>query len=92
MNCWGFTPAVFDAIRRGMNPFFTERVPLDPMKAEYYLPAVVTEQLEDKTCNVQVLRTDARWYGVTYHADKAMVMKNLQDMIASGVYPENLWK
>ena len=92
MNCWGFTPAVFDAIRRGMDAFFTQRVPLDPMKAEYYLPTVVTEQLEDNSCSVQVLRTESRWYGVTYHADKALVVKTIQDMTAQGVYPEKLWK
>jgi hypothetical protein len=29
---------------------------------------------------------------VTYHADKALVVKTIQDMTAQGIYPEKLWK
>lgn len=90
MNCWGFTPALFDAIRSGMPAFF-ERVAENPLKAEYFLPSVVTEQILDQSCTVRVLPTDARWYGVTYQQDKATVVEKIVEMTAAGIYPEKLW-
>ena len=92
MNCWGFTPAIFDAIRRGMDGFFAQQVAANPLKAEYYLPSVVTQEIEAGRCSVQVLKTDARWYGVTYPADKPTVVRKLAEMTAAGVYPDGLWQ
>lgn len=92
MNCWGFTPAIFDAIRRGMAPFFAQQVAANPMKAEYYLPSVVTQEIESGRGTVQVLHTDARWYGITYPADKPTVVRKLAEMTAAGIYPDGLWQ
>ena len=90
MNCWGFTPALFDAIRRNMGTFF-EQVNQNPLKAEYFLPTVVTDQIRDGSSTVRVLHTDARWYGVTYHDDKATVVQKINEMTQAGIYPEKLW-
>ena len=42
--------------------------------------------------DVKVYSTDAVWYGVTYHEDKAKVQSSIRKMIADGVYPDGLWK
>lgn len=90
MNCWGFTPAIFDAIRGGMDAFFAQ-VAKNPLKAEYFLPSVVTREIEAGRCTVQVLKTNARWYGVTYPDDKPAVVQKIAEMTAAGIYPDGLW-
>lgn len=91
MNCWGFTPKVFDAIRSGLGRFFeVNRGSL--LKAEYFLPTVVTDQILEGSCDVKVLKTSAKWYGVTYHEDRATVVEKIGEMTDAGIYPDGLWK
>jgi hypothetical protein len=39
-----------------------------------------------------VLRSDAKWFGVTYKEDKPLVIEKLAQLIKAGIYPEKLWK
>ena len=39
---------------------------------------------------MSVLRSDARWFGMTYHEDKEMVQRELQKLHDAGVYPKSL--
>ena len=90
MNCWGFTRKLFDAIDQGMLPFMiNNRDRLD--KAEYYLLDIVQGGIQDGTCEVKVLSTDAAWFGVTYHDDREKVVSSIMDLVAKGEYPKNLW-
>ena len=41
---------------------------------------------------VKVLRSEDRWYGVTYQADKPAVVAAVARMTAEGLYPESLWE
>lgn len=41
------------------------------MKAEYYLPTAVSRQLDRHRATARVLTCPDRWYGVTYHEDRA---------------------
>lgn len=91
MNCWGFTPAIFDHIRGGIVDFFKSPT-FDPVKGEYYLPSAVTEMMNAGKCDVKLLPTSAKWYGVTYHEDKEYVVGQIKAMIDSGIYPRGLWK
>ena len=43
-------------------------------------------------CDLKVLKTNDKWHGVTYPDDKAEVVACIREMIASGVYPDGLWK
>ncbi len=90
MNCWGFTRKLFDAIDQGMLPFMINNMDrLD--KAEYYLLDIVQGGIQDGTCEVKVLSTDAAWFGVTYHEDREKVVSSIMDLVAKGEYPKNLW-
>jgi hypothetical protein len=40
---------------------------------------------------IKVIPTPSQWFGVTYKEDAPAVQKQLNDLIASGEYPENLW-
>lgn len=89
MNFWGFTPSYFDFLNEKFSRFILQNT--DNLKAEFYIPSVVNELIEEKRARVKVLHSDASWFGVTYKEDKAGVMKNIQDLVASGSYPKKLW-
>ncbi len=91
MNFFGFTPEILTYIRDGFLRFVRDPA-TDLAKAEYYLPHAVTQMLRDGLCDIRVLNTTAKWFGVTYPDDKPMVAAEIDKMISSGVYPDGLWK
>lgn len=91
MNFWGFTPSMFDETLKNFNEFIDDP-DREPLKSECFLPNVVGSMKEDGYCDVKVIETSARWYGVTYHDDKPMVVEKINGLIESGEYPRGLWK
>ena len=67
-------------------------MPKNPLKAEYFLPFVVNDQIRDGKADVTVLKSADKWFGVTYKADKPVVMSALAEMMQNGTYPDPLWK
>ena len=41
---------------------------------------------------VKMLKSADKWYGVTYAADKPVVVAALADLTKQGKYPDGLWK
>ena len=91
MNMWGFTRSILDEIKAGFPAFLEEGIEKNPMKCEYFLPAVVSNLLGEGRATVAVLPSTDKWYGVTYKEDKPVVVKAIQNLKASGLYPEKLW-
>jgi len=89
MNFFGFTPKYFD-ISASMFEEFLEKN-YKEAKAEFFIPLVVNDVIVNKTATMEVLKSDARWFGVTYKQDKAYVTSEIQKLKSSGIYPENLW-
>ena len=48
--------------------------------------------LQEGKAQVKVLSSADKWYGVTYAADKPLVVAALRELTASGKYPDGLWK
>ena len=92
MNMWGFTPSFLEEIGARMPEFFAKDVPANPEKAEMLLPKTVDGLLKAGKATVKVLRSEDKWYGVTYAADKPMVVAALKAMADQGKYPDGLWK
>ena len=88
MNFWGFTPAAFDC----MEEFFHEFLHTvgDNIKAECFLPNMVGEMIDRGKMSVTVLQSKDRWFGMTYHEDRAVVAQELKKLHGSGTYPEKL--
>ncbi len=40
---------------------------------------------------MEVLKSNARWFGVTYKQDKEHVTFEIQKLKDKGIYPKNLW-
>ncbi len=89
MNCWGFTPALFAGLDRQLQEFLAARGQ-DP-KAEFYLPAAVSEMIARHEATVQVLPTGATWFGVTYREDKPRVVAAIAELVRVGKYPAKLF-
>ena len=88
MNCWGFTPAIFDKVSEGFAKFLSEDN--GDIKREYYLPFAVKEIMERGECTVNVYSSADSWYGVTYREDRDAVVASLAALKDSGVYPRKL--
>ena len=59
----------------------------DPLKKECLLPALVDNLMHTQGLQVEVLSTNAVWFGVTYKEDKEYVSAELKKLHDSGVYP-----
>jgi len=88
MNCWGFTPEIFPQLEASLRTFVTARG-AEP-KAEFYLPAAVAAMIAHSAAEVEVLPTDATWFGVTYREDKPRVIAAISALIAANRYPLSL--
>ena len=91
MNTWGFTPGFLGELEAKFAVFMKEAMPKNPEKAEFFLPFAVAELLEEGKATARVLRSADKWYGITYAADKPMVVAALRKMAADGLYPDSLW-
>lgn len=92
MNFWGFTPSMVKEMEAGFPEALDKILAENPMKGEYFLPGVVDRLLREGKAEVKVLKSQDRWYGVTYKEDKESVVSALQSMKDKGEYPEKLWK
>lgn len=92
MNFWGFTQSMMKEMQARFPVFLEQVMEENPLKGEFYLPAVADQLIKEEKATVKVLPTQDKWYGVTYRADKEMVMGALQSMKDKGLYPEKLWK
>ena len=92
MNIWGFTKSFLEATKQEFEDFFKSEVKNNPLKAECYLPTVVTGLLNAKRVTVKVLESRDKWFGVTYAEDKPQVVKSIKELKLKGEYPEKLWE
>ena len=88
MNCWGFTPRIFDELEARFAKFLSERG--TEMKSEWYIPFVVDELIREGKADCRVLPTDSSWFGVTYREDKPFVVDSIRKLVEAGEYPANL--
>ncbi len=89
MNVWGFTPVLFDYLKTKFVEFLHEEG--QEMKSEFLIPSVVNELIQKRKEEVHVLRSGAKWFGVTYKEDKPFVQGEIQKLVEGGVYPEKLF-
>jgi NDP-sugar pyrophosphorylase family protein len=90
MNCWGFTPALFDELERRLPEFLRSRA-ADITKAEFLIPEVVGDLIREKRARVKILPTRERWFGVTYPEDRPAFRQAILELIEAGAYPRDLW-
>ncbi len=92
MNFWGLSAGMMGVIGEGMEEFFQNEVPKNPLKSEYFLPEVIDRMIKQGRAQVQVLPCREKWCGVTYREDREDVKNELQSKKDKGIYPDKLWK
>lgn len=92
MNMFGFTQSMLKELEERFPVFLRENLKDSPLKCEYFLPTVVGELIREGRAAVKVLKSEDRWYGITYKEDKQSVADAVVQMKVQGVYPLHLWK
>jgi hypothetical protein len=92
MNMFGFTPSLLAELEQGFRAFCSQELVENPQKAEFALPTAVSQLITEGKARVKVLSSADRWYGVTYAADKPLVVDAIARMTEQGLYPVGLWK
>ena len=91
MNMFGFTPSFLKELEKKFPLFLENDMPLNPAKKEFLLPVAASELLECGKANIRMLSSADKWFGVTYAADKPLVVAALKAMAEEGKYPDGLW-
>ena len=89
MNFWGFTPKVFELSAVMFKDFALANQ--ENPKAEFFIPLVADELIKTGKASFKVIPTQNKWFGVTYVEDKPIVQESIDQLVAEGVYPSNLW-
>ncbi len=90
MNMWGCNPRFLEQLEEEFEEFLSNDE--DPLKKEFLLPIVMDKLIKNGKAEVEVLPVSEKWFGLTYHEDKDMIVEKLKSITEAGVYPENLWK
>lgn len=89
MNFWCFHPSVF-SISQAMFDGFVKENAGNP-KAEFFIPIVADDFIKTGKGIIPVIQTSSNWFGVTYKEDAPSVQASLDELVAKGEYPGNLW-
>jgi NDP-sugar pyrophosphorylase family protein len=89
MNFMCFAPNFIDLCAQEFDKFLVEQG--QALKSEFYIPVVTGQFAKLGLGNVKVIPTNAKWFGVTYKEDAPMVKANIEALVASGTYPNQLW-
>jgi len=92
MNFWGFSQGIMSEMEERFPAFLDKILEATPLKGEYFLPAVVSELIEENKASFKVLMSADKWHGVTYKEDRDGVVSAIQSLKDAGFYPEVLWK
>lgn len=89
MNFWGFTPDYFEHSEKSFINFLNQSINVP--KSEFFIPIVVSELVESGQSTVEVLRTDSKWFGVTYSEDRPAVVEKFAELHRQGIYPDKMF-
>ncbi|MBK8711635.1 MAG: nucleotidyltransferase [Niastella sp.] len=89
MNFWCFHPSVFVLIEKLFSEFPKNN--MDNLKAEFFIPLIGEHFIKTAGNNIQVIPTDAQWFGVTYKEDAPGVKQSIATLITAKAYPEKLF-
>ena len=91
MNLWGLTNSFFTEAWDRFPAFLDGALAENPLKGEYFLPSVISTLIAEGKARAKVLRSGDKWHGMTYQADKPVVVAAIAEKTAAGIYPADLW-
>ena len=89
MNFFCFGPNFIDLCGSLFGPFLDKHI--NEPKSEFLMPYVVDRFIKDGHGVMEVITTDAKWFGVTYKEDAPTVKASVNAQVEAGNYPAKLW-
>ncbi len=89
MNFWCFDPSIFEYSEKLFHEFLDKN--MENPKAEFFIPIVADQFINDEVGEIKVIPTSAQWFGVTYKEDAPDVQKSLDELVDKGEYEQSLW-
>lgn len=89
MNYWGFMPEFVGELENLFLEFLEKRG--SELKSEFYLPFAVDSLIHAGKARIDMLRSTASWFGITYREDRDGVCAELKKLAEQGKYPEKLF-
>lgn len=89
MNLMCLTPKIFDYLNNHIVEFFTNCQ--DLMNDEWLIPNVLMASAHENNRKVKVIKTNSKYYGMTYKEDLENLKKGILNEIKKGTYKNNLW-
>ncbi|HLT94420.1 MAG TPA: hypothetical protein VKZ56_07655, partial [Membranihabitans sp.] len=62
----------------------------DNPKAEYFIPLLIDQMIQNGEISLKVIPSNDNWYGVTYMEDADRVRKAFLELHQDGAYPATL--
>ena len=90
MNMFGFTTKFLNYLYDYFIRFLDENK--DNLKScEFYLTTLLSQLITENKISINILKTSAKWYGLTFREDKDNVVTSIRALADKGQYPLNLW-
>ena len=89
MNFLCLNSSFFDYLQQEFNNFVLNSK--DPLKDECLIQEVMLDKAKKGLAVVKAVKTNSVWHGVTYKEDKPSLVKAINNLIETEVYPHSLW-
>lgn len=89
MNMWAFSPEVYKILGDNFPAWLDKNINVE--KSEYLIPTEIDNVIKANIAKIKVLKTDSKWFGVTYKEDKPSVVASINSLIEKGEYPNQLF-
>lgn len=89
VNMMAFTKDFFIFLEKLFTEFLEKNI--NNINAEFLIPEVVFNLSEKSLMDVTVLKTNAKWLGITYKEDKENVVNEIKKLHEQKIYDDKLW-
>ena len=89
MNFWICNTDIFNYIENYFKNFLLNEDNLE--KNEIYLPFVAQQMMKEKIIDIDTIKSDSDWFGVTYLEDKENAVNSLKSYTNNNIYPSPIW-
>ena len=89
MNFYCFGSSFIPLAERLFEEFLDNEINVP--KSEFFIPKTADKFIQQKLGSIEVIGTEAKWFGVTYKEDAPGVKDSITKLVTEGEYPANLW-
>lgn len=89
MNMWAGYPEFINYLEKDFISFLNENG--NSKDAEYLLPTIIDNLLQNNKATVKVMKTHDKWIGITYAEDTKLAQESFRAMVKKGIYSADLW-